>query len=282
MALKDILVQLTSYPESTLVSAVAQAVDFVKAVDAHISALTFEIVVRVPGVALAPARINVESQLAAEHDRSVANARELIDAFEGAATAAGLAHDHFVERCENSQVADIATEYARLHDLTLIPLGPDGSFAQSIAEAIVFGSGRPVIVLPTPAKRRHAGACDTIGVAWDFSRTAARAVADALPLLKQAKTVRIVTVTDDKPIESRHSATALAHHLSYHGVNAISDSQSAAGRPVGQVLEHYARARELDLLVMGAYGHSRMRELILGGATQSILADPPLPVLMAH
>lgn len=282
MAFKDILVQLTSYPEATPVSAVKQAVDFAQAVDAHITALSFEIVVRVPGMVLAPARINVEGLVAAEHNRSIANARELLRAFEGAAKAAGLDHDHSVELCENAQVADIATEYARLHDLTMIPLGPDGGFAQYIAEAIVFGSGRPVIVFPTQAKRRHAGACDTIGVAWDFSRPAARAVADALPLLKRAKTVRIVTVTDEKPIETRHSGAALAHHLAYHGVNVVSDIENAAGRPIGQVLEHYAQARELDLLVMGAYGHSRMREFILGGATKSVLADPPLPVLMAH
>jgi nucleotide-binding universal stress UspA family protein len=282
MALKDILVQLMSYPEATPVSAVAQAVDFAKAVGAHVAALSFEIVVRVPGAALAPALINVEGLTAAEHNRSVANARELLDAFERAAKAAGLDHDHVTEACENAQVADIATEYARLHDLTMIPLSPDGGFAQYIAESIVFGSGRPVIVFPTQAGRRHAGACDTIGVAWDFSRPAARAVADALPLLKRAKTVRIVTVTDEKPIETRHSGAELAHHLAYHGVNVVSDIENSAGRPVGQVLEHYAQARELDLLVMGAYGHSRMREFILGGATKSILADPPLPVLLAH
>jgi nucleotide-binding universal stress UspA family protein len=282
MAFKDILVQLTSYPEATPVSAVEQAIDFAKAAGAHITALTFEIVVRVPGAALAPALINVEGLIAAEHNRSIANARDLLDAFEEAAKAAGLGHDHCVELCENSQVAEIATEYARLRDLTMIPLGAAGGFAQYIAEAIVFGSGRPVVVFPAVARGRRAGACDTIGVAWDFSRPAARAVADSLPLLKRAKTVRIITIVDEKPIETRHSGVELAHHLAYHGVNVVADVENAAGRPVGQVLEDYARARELDLLVMGAYGHSRMREFILGGATKSILANPPLPVLLTH
>lgn len=282
MAFKDILVQLTSYPEATPAPAVEQAVTFAKAAGAHITALTFEIVVRVPGTALTPALINVEGLVAAEHNRSTAKARDLLDAFEAAAKAASLGHDHSVEQCENSQVADIATEYARLRDLTMIPLGAAGGFAQYIAEAIVFGSGRPVVVFPAIPKGRRMGACDSIGVAWDFSRPAARAVADALPLLKRAKTARIVTIVDEKPIETRHSGVDLARHLAYHGVNVVADVEHAAGRAIGEVLGDYVRARELDLLVMGAYGHSRMREFILGGATRSILANPPLPVLLAH
>lgn len=282
MAFKDMLVQLTTYPEATPVAAVEQAVGFARAAGAHITAMTFEIVIRVPGAALAPALVNVEGLMAAERDRSLANARELLDAFARVATAAGLNHDHVIEACENAQVADIATEHARLRDLTLIPLGEEGGFAQYIAEAVVFGSGRPVIVFPATAVDGRAWRCDAIGVAWDFSRPAARAVADALPLLRQAKSVRIVTVVDEKPIETRRSGAELARHLAYHGVTVVADTESAAGRPVGQVLAHYAQARELDLLVMGAYGHSRMREFILGGATRSILADPPLPVLLAH
>ena len=282
MALTDILVQLTSYPEATPVGAVEQAIAFAKAADAHITALTFEIFVRVPGTALSRSLANVESLMAAEHDRSIANARDLIEAFESTAKAAGLGHDHAVERCENSQVADIATEYALLRDLTMIPLGAAGGFSQYIAESIIFGSGRPAVVFPADGRGRRAGACDSIGIAWDFSRPAARAVADSLPLLQRAKTVRVVTIPDEKPIESRHSGDELARHLACHGVNVEADVEHAAGRAIGQVLADYAHARELDLLVIGAYGHSRIREFILGGATRSVLAEPPLPVLLAH
>lgn len=282
MAFKDILVQLTSYPETTPIASVEQAVNFAKMAGAHLTALTFEIVAPMPGMAITPSLTRVESLETAEHERSIANARDLLDAFEAAAKAAGLDHDHALERCENSQVADIATEYARLRDLTIIPLGAAGGFAQYIAEAIVFGSGRPVVVFPTTHRVGRSGVCDTIGIAWDFSRPAARAVADSLPLLKRAKTVRVVTIVDDKPIETRRSGVELARHLSYHGVNVVADIEHAVGRAVGQVLEDYAQGRELDLLVMGAYGHSRLREFILGGATQSILANPPLPVLLAH
>ena len=100
--------------------------------------------------------------------------------------------------------------------------------------------------------------------------------------VKLAKTVRVVTVTEEKPIGTRGSGAELARHLALHGIEVISDIELAAGRPVGRVLEDYATARRLDLLVMGGYGHSRMREFILGGATKSILANPPLLVLLSH
>jgi nucleotide-binding universal stress UspA family protein len=282
MAFKDVLLQLTSYPEPTPVAAVDQAVAFAQASGARIAALTFEIVVHVPGTVLAPALIDIKGLIAAEHRKSIANARALIEAFESAAAKRGVAHEHFIESCENSQVPDIVTEYARLSDVTMIPVGHEASFQQFIAETVIFGSGRPTIVFPAPPKRVSSGAIDRIGVAWDFSRPAARAVADAMPLLQRAKTVRVVTVMGEKPIETRRSGAELARHLALHGIEVVSDMEHAAGRSVGRVLEDYATARELDLLVMGAYGHSRMREFILGGATNTILTNPPVPVLLSH
>jgi nucleotide-binding universal stress UspA family protein len=282
MAFKDFLLHLTSYPDPTPVAAVEQAVNIAQAMGAHLSALACEIVIRVPGTVLAPALINVKGLIAAEHHKSASNAHALIDAFEHAAAQRDLGHDHFIESCENSQVPEIVAEYARLSDLTMIPLGPDAGFQQHVAETIIFGSGRPTLIYPPTATAARSGAFDTVGVAWDFSRPAARAVADAMPFLERAKTVRIVTITEEKPIKSRRSGAELARHLAFHGINVVSDTESAAGRPVGQVIEDYATARGLDLLVMGAYGHTRFREFILGGATHSVLAKPPLPVLLSH
>lgn len=141
--------------------------------------------------------------------------------------------------------------------------------------------GRPVLVLPEAPTRAEIS-LDVIGVAWDFSRPAARAVADALPLLQGAKTVRVVTVTNEKTIETRRSGGELARHLACHGVDVVREEEDAGGRSIGEALEAYADACKLDVLVMGAYGHSRMRDFILGGATKSIVARPPLPVLLAH
>jgi nucleotide-binding universal stress UspA family protein len=276
MAIKDILLQLTSYPDPTPVTAVDQAVAFAKASGARITALAFEIVVNVPGTVLAPALLDVKGPIAAEHRKSVAEARALIETFKSAAERSGVAHEHVIESCENSQIPDIVTEYARLSDVTMILVGDEPSFQQFIAETVIFGSGRPTIVFPAPPKRVSSGTFDRIGVAWDFSRPAARAVADAMPVLQGAKSVRIVTITEEEPIETRRSVAELAR------IEAVADTEHAAGRSIGQVLEDYASARELDLLVMGAYGHSRMREFILGGATKSILTNPPVPVLLSH
>jgi nucleotide-binding universal stress UspA family protein len=119
-------------------------------------------------------------------------------------------------------------------------------------------------------------------VAWDKSRTAARAVADAVPILQRAKHVRLLTVTGEKKITSRQSAAEFAGHLKLHDVSVVVDEVHAAGRPIGSVLQDEATKHGADLIVMGAYGHSRMWEFILGGATQSMLSHPPAALLLSH
>jgi nucleotide-binding universal stress UspA family protein len=146
---------------------------------------------------------------------------------------------------------------------------------------VIFGSGRPTIVLPQ-APRLRPFELGTIALAWDSSRAAARAVADALPLPEKAKKIRVVTILNDKVLDTRHSAEALAKNLSRHGIDVVLDKVDAGGKPAGYVLESYALSHSADLLVMGAYGHSRLREFVLGGATKSLLSRPPLPILISH
>ena len=119
-------------------------------------------------------------------------------------------------------------------------------------------------------------------MAWDFSRAAARAVADALPILELAKKVRIVTVTREKALDSKRSPEELAKNLARHGIDVVVDEVDSGGNPIGSVLESYIVSHKADLLVMGAFGHSRLREFVLGGATQSLLSKPPLPILFSH
>jgi nucleotide-binding universal stress UspA family protein len=164
----------------------------------------------------------------------------------------------------------------------MVPLpGGDGA-AQEIAERLIFDSGRPVLVFPAEPERALRPAIETVAVAWDFSRPSARAVADAMPLLGQAKQVRFFTVVDDKPIKDAGLGETLAKHLSRHGVEATMEDIRSGGRPIGRVFEDYVAEHKADLLVMGAYGHSRMREFILGGATDNMLTRPPTWVLMSH
>lgn len=101
-------------------------------------------------------------------------------------------------------------------------------------------------------------------------------------LLEKANRVCVVTVTNEKVIDSKRSGAELAKHLARHGVEIVLDTVDAAGRSIGDVLDTYIASRNADLLVMGAYGHTRIRDFILGGATKSMLARPPLPIFLSH
>jgi nucleotide-binding universal stress UspA family protein len=282
MSFKDVLLSLTAYPEPTPVAAVDQAVALADIMGARIAAIACAVKIQTPGriALLSDALLEIPAIVAAAEEKSANAARDLIAAFESAAQKRGNFQEKIVERCLPSEVPDLLVQYARLRDLTLIPL-PEGDYVdQWYAESVIFGSGRPVMVIP--AAPRRAPALDTVAVAWDFSRPAARAVWDALPILEKAKVVRAVTVTSEKVIDSTRSAEELAKHLARHGVSVVLDKYDAQGRTIGEALEAYVAAQGADLLVMGAYGHSRLREFVLGGATKSMLGRPPLPVLLSH
>ena len=282
MAIRDVQLQLCSYPAPTPESAIEQAADLALALGARISALTFKIELPTTSNILANTLLDIPAMIAAERQKSEANTRALVSLFETVAMRRGVPHEQLIEACTTSQIGAILTEHARMRDLTMIPIGEQATIQQYVAESVIFGSGRPVIVFPEAPKRRSASPLDVVAVAWDFSRPAARAVADALPILQAAKTVRVVTVTKEKNIDTRRSRDELAKHLACHGVEVLLDEEDAAGRTIGQALEAYLAARAVDMLVMGAYGHSRMRDFVLGGATKAIVSAPPLPVFLSH
>jgi nucleotide-binding universal stress UspA family protein len=282
MAFKDVLLQLSSYPERTPAAPMEQAVLFAEALDARLSTLAFKIEIPNVGNVLANTLLDVSGMVAAERQKSTANVKLLIGEIEGLAAKRGVACESIVESCTTSQIAALVTDHARLHDITIIPIGEQATLQHYVAECVVFGSGRPTILVPEDSKRRRPSSFDVVGVAWDYSRPAARALADALPILERAKSVRMVTVTQEKRIDTRRSSAELAKHLGCHGIRAVLEEEEAAGRTIGETLEDYATTHDLDLLVMGAYGHSRMRDFILGGATKTIVANPSLPVLLSH
>jgi nucleotide-binding universal stress UspA family protein len=282
MAFKDLLLALTSYPEPTPLSAADEAIAFAAALGARISAVACEIRFQMPGSPFGKTLLDVSAMAAGESKKSLANAEQLLVTFQAAAEKQGVFQDRLLERCLRSELPRLLIELARLRDLTIIPVPAEGHNEQSLAEAVVFGSGRPVVVLPCSRTRAGAFALDSVIVAWDFSRPASRAVADALPILEKAKQVCVVTVTNEKPMDAKRSAAELAKHLSRHRIDVALETVDAAGRSIGEVLESCANSRRADLLVMGAYGHSRLREFILGGATRSMLSRPPVPVLLSH
>lgn len=277
MAFKDILLTLTSYPEPTPVSVVEDAISVAAVLGAHIAALSCEMHVQVPGHFISGSVVGLPGIIAGEAGKSRRNAEDLIAAFEAAAAKSGVSREAILQKCKTFEVPELLAEYARLRDLTIMPESQD----QSYAEAVIFGSGRPTLILPQNPRSRPFE-LGTVAVAWDFSRAAARAVSDALPLLERAKRVRVVTVLNEKHLDRKHSAEELSKNLARHGIDVVLDRVDAEGRPIGEVLEAYVASHAADMLVMGAYGHSRLREFVLGGATQSLLSKPPLPVLLSH
>ena len=143
-------------------------------------------------------------------------------------------------------------------------------------------SGRPILVVPNVGNFADLGRRVVIG--WNASREAARAVNDAMPLLTAAETVTVLTI-DPREGPRAHGelpGADISLHLARHGVKAEIERTASADLPVGEVLLSRVADLGADLLVMGAYGHSRARELLLGGATRSLLRSMTLPVLMSH
>lgn len=280
MNYKDLLLSLASYPDNTPAAAVDLAVDFAGAIGARLSAIACEIKIDVPGSLIAPALINLPAMADAEAKKGREQAEAALTAFQKAAENKDVFEERILGQCRAPQLPGLLTEYARLRDLTIVPAEANDLGDQPNAEALIFESGRPVLMLPREPRKPFA--LNTATVAWDFSRPAARAVGDALPLLVKAKRVHIVTVTNEKRIDTSRSGPELAKHLARHGVDVILENVDIAGRSIGEALQAATRVHGSDLLVMGAYGHSRLRQFLLGGATRSVVSNPPLPVLLSH
>lgn len=172
-------------------------------------------------------------------------------------------------------------DQAKLHDFVI--MGTDQSIFLSerkFAEHVLIEAGRPVILVPPD----HTGSfsCKRVTVAWDHTRSAARALHDALPFLRLADEVILTVVGGEKQFQTNPDATTIEGVLARKGLNARLEQVDLGQRTIGQALQNEALANEADLLVMGAYGHSRLRQFILGGATRELLENPRLPVLMSH
>jgi nucleotide-binding universal stress UspA family protein len=179
-------------------------------------------------------------------------------------------------------VADIAAREARSAD-TFVALRPNGELQEPerLVEGVLFGSGRHLILVPDG--ERSKGAFDRVLIAWDGSRESARALAEAMPFLHKAEEVTIVIVGGETAIWNQSMAVADAvNHLKHHGIDAVVERAAARKRDVGAKLIAEAERRKTDLLVMGGYGHSRLRERLLGGVTYELLHEAPVPLLVAR
>ncbi|MBA1158799.1 universal stress protein [Microvirga mediterraneensis] len=172
------------------------------------------------------------------------------------------------------------SQVARCFDAVILPQpNPDGTDTSDIIEACLFGSGRPIVIVPYIRIRPD---IDSILIAWDGGQPAARAVADALPLLSLAHHVEIVTIGKGENGNSHLSGRILARHLARHRIQAEAKRLPIDEVDVANMLLSHAADMNADLIVMGGYGHSRLREVVLGGTTREVLRSVTVPVLMSH
>ena len=158
---------------------------------------------------------------------------------------------------------------------------PDSNTANDLfMESVLFGSGRPV--RDRALYHRESVKLDHVVCCWDGSATAARAIADAAPLLAKAKTVELLLVINGRENKSEEAGADMATHLARHNLNVTLKKITSIDIDVGDAILSYAADSAADFLVMGGYGHSRWREFLLGGATRQIVSSMTLPTLMSH
>ncbi len=222
--------------------------------------------------------INVEGMARAAEARSAAECQRLEALVRASAGPEGRLTVS-TRRAVMGAAPEAAAAEARLFDLALVPWAPDMLAAQDMAQALVFGAGVPVVLVPAGAA---AAPIDHLAIAWDGSRVAARALRDALPLLPAGGRVTVVTVQGEKAPVAPGMAQALASALERRGLAAQVAETALEGRPIAVALQEAARGAGAGLLAMGGFGHSRLRDFILGGATKGVLADLRMPVLLSH
>lgn len=278
MALKDLLVHVDDSEGNA--GRVDAAVRLAAAHDAHLTglyvgsdanAMPMYTDAHIPGEVL-------EEQRQATIER----AGKAKTVFEEAASRAGLSHEwRFVE----GELTRTLSLHARYVDLLIIGQANRNdyqSLSQGVVEQVLLDVGRPVLLIP------YIGAPETLGervlVAWNASREAMRAIHDAMALLERARAVSVLSINPPRGSAGDGDVPGgdISLHLARHGVRAEAVHIESGDMAVGELLLSRAVDLETDLIVMGAYGHSRYRELVLGGATRELLESMTVPVLMSH
>jgi len=278
MNVRDILLQANTHPEPTPEWAIDRVRELAVRLGARVSLGVCQ--VHIPRVSnwLANKLLDIDGMIAGENRKSAANADAIMEAFKTRMPADQLG-ETFVISCPGMVTHWELAVRARAHDLTVVPVYGHAETI-SVAEGLVFESGRPVLLLPEMTEPELK--FDRIAIAWDGSSVAARAVSDAMPLLRQASSVAIVQITGEKDLSRAAAPGEAARNLKLHGIEAETVAVELEERDAAVTLQAYCERDGRELLVMGAFGHSRAREFVLGGVTRSVLDAPKLPILISH
>ena len=274
--LKDVVVNISG--RAPLDYASEYAASIAATFSAYIAGISFLYEPVIPDGTLGGVPIDL-IELKREENRK--SAKDAVSRFEAAVKKAGISAETRILDATFGGAATLFAQIARRFDLAVVSQAQreHGASDELMIEGVLFESGRPVVVVPYIQKRGLT--LERVLVCWDGSRTAARAVGDAMPFLERAKTVDIVIVTEDRKNE-KVTGASMREHLTRHGVAAQIKRVARGDIAIEDVILSYAADSGADFMVMGGYGHSRLREFILGGATRGILASMTVPVLLSH
>jgi nucleotide-binding universal stress UspA family protein len=275
--IKDLLVNLSVAGSRDVAG--PYAISIAEMFDAHTAAVAFSYDPVIPATAMGGVPASLIDGQRADNDKAAADA---IDRFDAAAKREGLSFESRVISAGVPGAADMFGALARRFDLSVVAQGEPNKVAPEdvIVEGALFGSGRPVVVVPYIQKTGIK--LDRIMVAWDASRNAARAAADAMPFLAKAKAIDVVMVASERPKSDELAGADIGQHLARHGLEIEVKRIVATDTGVADTLLSHAADSGADFMVMGGYGHSRLREFVLGGATRDVLSSMTIPVLMSH
>ncbi|MBL8572525.1 MAG: universal stress protein [Hyphomicrobiaceae bacterium] len=279
MSYKDILLHLEPGVSAANTAATRFACTLAAAHEAHVSALVCEVdPVRPIGFKSGPLDLDMPN-LIPDQSEAVAAARE---AFAIAARNAGVVYASSLSQGFAYDIGEALAGHLRVRDLAVI--GVERSMndqRRMLLEETLFDTGRPIVLVPEAYETLAAPA--SVVIAWDDSRPAARAVADAMGILTKAKAVTIVSVDDASDYQPGQSGAELANHLARHGISAEFAQVQRGPKGVFADILAEAHGRKADIIVMGAYGHSRLRQMIFGGATRAVFdGAASIPVLMSN
>lgn len=269
---------LVTYPDVVPDESVKAAISLAERLGCQLHATTFSVLIPAIPSPWGGILINVAELVQTTEEHSRGHCRRLQDLVlqhAGPAIKAECSSRHLPA----GVAGEAAANEARYHDISLLPWAKDMLVIQEFAQAVIFASGRPAILVPPSAGQdpvRH------LAVAWDGSRVAARALADAMMFVDDQTQITVLTVQDEKQLSRHDLGQTLVLSLKKRGLRAEAQNISLDDRSIAVALQESALKAGANMLVMGAFGHSRIRDFILGGATKGVLADLRITVLLSH
>jgi nucleotide-binding universal stress UspA family protein len=278
---RNILVHIPS--ERSVRSVIDAAISLAAARRSHLDAIAIGYEsISAAGMVVEGGGAAVAAMMGVEHDRAMDRANAAISVFEIEAKLAEIAFGTRTLAAIPAEAEETVGQLARLYDLTVVlqPENSQSSYDNVIPQAVLFNSGGPMLMVPYihkgPLDPRH------VGIAWDGSRLAARALRDALPFLTAARAVTVIAINEGRHDDSEASSDQIVGHLARRNIKARVERLTADRGDVYGTILSIAADNDIGLLAMGGYGHSRLKERVLGGVTRGVFESMTVPVLMSH